>query len=203
VGELDRIARTIKESLDNSQAEFKRTVQGIGAASRKASESELARIADSLELLAAAEAHRNPIKLAADEDEIAVEWLGRQEAHQCPICRRAAQETAERATLEQASEFLTEQLKDGERLLTEVYAKADDIGISKRSLRDAAKEIGVVTVQRDGALAWSLATAAGAVEKDAGIRLTRCGQYEPISFRPAMRMALTMAVNSPSAHADD
>jgi hypothetical protein len=61
VGELDRIARTIKESLDNSQAEFKRTLQGIGAASRNASESELARIADPLELLAAAEAHRNPI----------------------------------------------------------------------------------------------------------------------------------------------
>jgi hypothetical protein len=166
VGEVDRIARTIKESLDNSQAGFERTLQGVAAASRKASESELARIADALELLAAAEAHRRPMRFEADEDESAVEWFGRQQDHQCPICRRAARETAERATLDQACEFLTEQLKDGEMLLTGVYAKADDVGISKRSLWDAAKEIGVATVKRDAGLAWSLDTAPAEVEEE-------------------------------------
>lgn len=157
--EVDRIARTIKESLDNSQAGFERTLQGIGAASSKASESELARIADSLELLAAAQAHRRPIRFEADEDENVVEWFHRQEAHQCPICRRSERETAERVALDRAREFLIGQLKDGEVFLTEVFAKAASAGISERPLWEASKEIGVATVKRAGGLAWSLVTA--------------------------------------------
>ena len=156
VSEFDRVAGTLQEALRRIEAAVEQRSQEIEAAASKAPMSDFGRIADALELLVAAQIHRRPIKHELDGDETVLEVLEREEAHRCPICRRVDQETAELLASEQARAFLFEQLKAGEVPVERLFAEAAKVAISRRSLWETSKDIGVVKSRREDGWVWSL-----------------------------------------------
>ena len=57
---------------------------------------------------------------------------------------------------DRAAEFLEELLADGPHRAQEVFALADDAGISGRTLKRAKRELGVQSAKRDDGWWWSL-----------------------------------------------
>jgi hypothetical protein len=88
---------------------------------------------------------------------------GRVEFDAAPYCESAddavsPQPRMEARALDDAKEFLAEQLKDGPRPAKEIFEAAEGEGISLKTLRKAGKQTGV-TAWRDGQRGksiWSL-----------------------------------------------
>jgi hypothetical protein len=139
VGEMNRIAHTLNEALDH----VANAVEHGSDTTRAASEVltlHFERIADAIELLVAAQLHREPIKCEASESESLLESFEREEAHKCPICRRLAR----LHNLDNAADFLRKTLKDGPRYSGEVFSEATTQGFSKKTIYEAAKKIDVL-----------------------------------------------------------
>ena len=80
-------------------------------------------------------------------------WLGK-----CDIDASALEQSvfAQPDKLEQAKTFLSRILKDGDVLSTQIYEMMEQIGIKKRTVETAKKEIGVQAYRKNNAWYWHL-----------------------------------------------